>query len=247
MGEKAVKRNAHSPTSGVWFYFPVVFMLKTQLVALALGFLGAVYALRHPRRWQPASVLLGFTAGIFLITVLFSKINLGIRHISLILPLFSIFIACAYDQLSRQLPRRWLAPAVAGLYILPLFTFPPTAWIGYTNVLVSPKQNAYRYFNDSNLDWGQQSKAIAETVKFRYSEQPIYSNYLWNPYALGYYGVRQLPYDPNNPPREGVIMLTATERAAAEVEGRAPFRTVQPDFHIGNHTFFYRAESFSNR
>jgi hypothetical protein len=137
--------------------------------------------------------------------------------------------------LEKQVAKKWLAPLVACLYIVPVL-LQMNNLIGFSNIFVWPRQEAYAYFNDSNLDWGQQTKALATTVKERYPNQEIYGNYWWNERGLPYYGLTLKGLDPKKLPHGKVIVITSTELSNADY---ASFRSVKPDYILTNNTYFY--------
>lgn len=228
--------------TGVWFYFPVLFLLKTQFVALLLGAfgIGLLWKSGVFKRRTPLVVLLLSAVIIFGGLALKSKLNLGIRHITPLLVLFSIFLAVTAARLTSLFKLRWLAVLGILCYALPVF------WqfgnlIGYGNVLVTPADKAYLYYDDSNLDWGQQAQAVAETVKTRFYGTPLYVNYMWNPYALEYFSIETRSFDPTNPPRDVLILVTGTQ--LARDPQYASFRSLTPQYILQNNSFFYELAS----
>ncbi|MCI0396931.1 MAG: phospholipid carrier-dependent glycosyltransferase [Chloroflexi bacterium] len=81
---------------GWWYYFPVVFALKTPLPALALLSLGLfLFARRRPWAWSSAWPLL--LAGGMAATSLGSRVNIGYRYLLPALPLLYLFLALLTD------------------------------------------------------------------------------------------------------------------------------------------------------
>jgi 4-amino-4-deoxy-L-arabinose transferase-like glycosyltransferase len=151
-------------TSGWWYFYPVVLAVKTPLAFLALMGTGAVLAfgrMRASRAWLP----IAFSGGI-LIVGLFSRINIGVRHI---LPVYVGFSLAAAIGLIRILElgetSKWLRN---GLVVLLL-------WLAASSLLAHP--DYLPYFNelagghpenvllDSDLDWGQDMKRLAKRLK----------------------------------------------------------------------------------
>lgn len=226
--------------TGIWTFFPLLFALKTQIAGLLIlitGFaLFIVSPLKKLKKWTPLATLLALTLTIFLASAFTSKLTLGIRHILPVLPLIYILMALALYEIETRTKKHWITVILLIAYILPIIiSFPH--YINYTNAMVQPKNKTYEYFNDSDLDWGQQAQAIVKKVKADYPNENIYSNYFWNPYILSYYGLDYSDYNPENPPTDGIIIVTATELSWGNY---GIFRATKPFDHLSNTTYFYR-------
>lgn len=152
---------------GVWFYFPVVFVIKSTLAFLALLLLvAAAVATRRMNRWREVLFLTVPPAFYFLVAVN-AATNIGVRHI---LPLY-VFISAlaggaAWAFMRRN--RRWTY-AVAALLLFhagsSVLAFPH--YIAYSNELWGGPSNTYKYLSDSNADWGEQLKATKKYLDGR--------------------------------------------------------------------------------
>jgi|GEM_PF-5703337 len=224
--------------SGVWYYFPIVLFLKTQVIALLILFTGVAMYFRKVisvKHWQPLSWLLGGSALIVTFFSLTSKLDLGIRYISPLFPLLCIALAIFATYMEENFHWKYFVPVVAVLYVVPvLLQF--NDLLAFSNIFTWPQKNTYEYFNDSNLDWGQQTRAAAQVVKDRYHNQPVAANYQWTGRGLQYYGVDTISLNAANPPKNTVILINATELEWPEY---SYFRTVTPDYQMGKETFFY--------
>ncbi|HOL69931.1 MAG TPA: glycosyl transferase [Bryobacteraceae bacterium] len=98
--------------SGFWYYYPVVLAVKTPLAFHALLFAGIVACARKKLAglWFPA---LAFPAGILLVG-LFSRINIGVRHILPVYIGFAIVAAGGLAYLLDLARRAAWAKAAAG-------------------------------------------------------------------------------------------------------------------------------------
>lgn len=147
-----------------WNYFPVAFLIKTPVGSLVLITISLVFF----RAGNP----LGYRQALFLVlpvTVIFlamtqAKTNIGLRHI---LPVYPFLFVLA----SRMATFRFRRPSLALLLIgIPL------AWTAVSSLCIAPHQLAYfnesvggpekgyLYLSDSNLDWGQDLKALKAYV-----------------------------------------------------------------------------------
>jgi hypothetical protein len=146
---------------GFWYYYAIVLGVKTPIALLLLFGAGVWLVLRKMDRpanlWQP----LGLIAGVLGVG-LYSRINIGVRHI---LPLYmGMCIVAAVGSL-RLLRWRWGKPALSVLLL----------WLAGSSLLAHP--DYLPYFNelagsqpekimvDSDLDWGQDLKRLARRLQ----------------------------------------------------------------------------------
>ena len=154
-------------TLGWWYYFPVVLAVKTPLVLLALGALGAVTLLRGWRAdWRVATPLLLVLA--VLATGFISHVNIGVRHVLPFYGGWAVLAAAGATALWRAAGTRRIARAAVALLL---------AWFVADVVRATPHHLAY--FNevsrhdpghllvDSNLDWGQDMLRLAAELEQR--------------------------------------------------------------------------------
>jgi len=170
----------HAYPHGVWFYFPVLFVLKSTLAFLGLVLLAPVVAVAARRRFQGKTLAIqkGMelhwrAAWVFFLVILAgclaSPMNLSIRHLTTPLALLILLLA--------PLPRRlewlrqtgslrarlctWLMVALAGASVLTAARAYPY-YIPFMNSL-SLGRPVYELVNDSNVDWNQ---ALPEVRRF---------------------------------------------------------------------------------
>lgn len=168
---------------GVWFYFPVVFVLKSPLAFLGLLILSLATALG--RKWRglagvgvlPADVRLhwrGLWVSLLVFTgvCMLSPLDISIRHFSVPLILLILLLAPLPRMLAELLGRSRAGAAVAAGLVAALaasclFTavraYP--FYMPYINAL-SLRRPAYTLVNDSNVDWNQSLPEIK-----RFAEQ----------------------------------------------------------------------------
>lgn len=124
---------------GWWYYFPVVLFFKTPIAFLIL----AAFALRNR---------IAFAAIAVLLVAMTSSINIGVRHI---LPLYPLFAICAAHAATR-LPRLWSGALLAWFLVSTTLAHPDyLAW--FNEAAAHPESIAL----DSNLDWGQDLRRLA--------------------------------------------------------------------------------------
>jgi len=159
----------HFYSHGVWFYFPVVFVLKSTLAFLALLLLALVVAIVAKRRFARASViskgreLHWRAAWVFLLTFVvacvLSRLNLSIRYFAIPMALLILLLAplprlLGHLRQSGWTPARsfaWLTVALAAASLLTAVRAYPN-YFPFLNSLTLGHPG-YELVNDSNLDW----------------------------------------------------------------------------------------------
>ncbi len=244
---------------GWWYYFPVAFALKTPLPTLLL-LLAALAALwKGPRlALREESVLLLFPLA-YGASTLVSSINIGYRHLMPILPSLFVFIARLAVFPLAQLRVRVVRMASIGLTVALL------AWLAvgtlgiwphylaFFNEAAGGPDNGYRYLADSNTDWGQTYKYLADFERQQGINVLRLSAYLF--YTPSVYGVSYEPLTPmmgntppifpsrfNPPPGDYAISASALQGIPliADHEMFDWFRKREPDAKIGHVMFVYR-------
>jgi hypothetical protein len=240
-------RNYHH---GVWYYFPVAFLLKTPpltLVALAVTALGlGARRLRSPGR-RPEFALLALPL-LYLAVSLTSGINIGYRHLLPALPFLFVWVARLASQTTRPVLRWAGAAALVGYVVVTLALFP---WhLAYFNAFAGGTEGGYRYLVDSNLDWGQNWKALKAYV----DEEGI-TEYGLSQYTINDPSAYDLDYTPLPPwpdappvlpqrfaPPPGVYAISTTQLqgvVVADPEMYDYFRHLEPEARIGHALFVY--------
>jgi hypothetical protein len=149
---------------GVWFYFPVAFVIKSTLALLLLLLLAVVaIAAGKIRCWREIAFL-SIPPLFYLLVSMGSQLNIGARHILLIFIFAALLAAGAAWKLIRA-DRRWSYPIGALLlfHVGSSLSAFPTSYMAYSNELWGGPSATFRYLSDSNTDWGQQ---LIGTKKF---------------------------------------------------------------------------------
>ena len=148
--------------SGWWYFYLVALAAKTPLPLLAGGPLGVVWLARDGWRTRNAFQLAPavLVLVLLLFASLFSRINIGIRHVLMLYPFLALGGAYLAQRCWRAFgradaPRARLARAallaVLAWQLSPLATAYPD-YLPYFNAAVRHPQ---RVLVDSDLDWGQ--------------------------------------------------------------------------------------------
>jgi 4-amino-4-deoxy-L-arabinose transferase-like glycosyltransferase len=154
--------------SGVWWYFAVLWALKTPVLLLLAQVWGLARAARHPElRRHPLLRLLAANLAFILVyfSVLF-RVQVGYRYVLMALPLAYVIAAAGL----ATLPPRRLWTAMGGAVVVTALA-ENAAYLGnplsFTNAAVQPKRLAYRLLADSNIDWGQNRERIDDWLAAR--------------------------------------------------------------------------------
>lgn len=169
----------HAYPHGVWFYFPVLFVLKSTIAFLALLAVGlAVAGLARstlPRNSAiPAELAFHWRAVwaflfVFVGACMFSRLDIGIRHFAVPLALLVLALAPLPRALDQLRLVRWVpAQVLTALVVVLVCASVTTAARDYPNYIpflnsFSFGHPAYTLVNDSNLDWDQ-SLPRAESI-----------------------------------------------------------------------------------
>jgi hypothetical protein len=149
--------------SGFPYYFAVTFLLKTPVPLLLLAALALFRLPRLPRReafllWLPVAVYVAATAT--------RGLQIGHRHL---LPIYPFLFVAAGEAAAALMAWRapkgaWLAGALALWYAGGTLLQHPHH-LAYFNEIAGGPRNGWRLLVDSNLDWGQDLKRLAEWTR----------------------------------------------------------------------------------
>jgi hypothetical protein len=179
---------------GVWWYFPLVLLIKSTLgimILLALtAFAGVAQRLRRGRE----VVYLLVPGGIYLLVAMLSGMNIGARHILILFVISAILAgagAAALIQTETRRPR-WMQAAIALLIaahiVSSLSVFPNT--MAYANEAWGGAKNVHNLLSDSNADWAQQLLSVRKWQD-RHPGQECWFAYFANPEIdPAVYGIR---------------------------------------------------------
>jgi hypothetical protein len=183
----------HPYSHGVWFYFPALFLLKSQLTFLLLLCLAAAMALLVKRRFPAQSIIpdgmdlhwrsIWVSLAVFTSACMLNRLDISIRHFSVALALIVLLLAPlprVLQQLRQSMPQTartgaWLTIALVLASIVSAIRAYPN-YFPYINVL-SMGRPAYLMVNDSNLDWNQALPQVETFVRQRGLQQVLLDEY----------------------------------------------------------------------
>ncbi|MFL6599716.1 MAG: ArnT family glycosyltransferase [Steroidobacteraceae bacterium] len=200
----------HVKAGGWWYFYLVALAVKTPLPLLIAGPIGLGLLVRDAWRdynpWRLAPPLLFVTLLAF--ASLFSRINIGIRHVLILYPFMALGAAYALGLLWRS--GSVAARAAALLLVIWQVSTLGTAFPDYFPYFNETVSHPEHVLVDSDLDWGQDLKRLER----RLQELKVPS------VSLAYQGTADLakeglpPYVrlPPRQPATGWVAITALTR-----------------------------------
>jgi 4-amino-4-deoxy-L-arabinose transferase-like glycosyltransferase len=188
--------------TGWWYFFPVLFAVKTPLAWMVLAGIGLGVAWGRRAKlayWLPVAFALGV-----LLPAMFSHVNIGLRHILPVFTALSIVAALGLQLLLEKAAATKWAGALAVVLV---------AWMAISGIAHHPDYLSYfnelggdhpeRIVVDSDLDWGQNTVRLARRLKEVGANQVAFSDMNLRP--------RNLVYWPGLPPVQEINPLRPTE------------------------------------
>ena len=205
-------------SEGFLLYFPIAFLVKTPLVILVLLPITAVLLIWQKKSRKKALFLL-IPAVYYFGLSMWSGVNIGYRHLMLMIPFTLVLISGLMVVESKRTVRHVALPQWGGVACVVGVLF-ATLWIhphylSYFNVVAGGPENGPSLLADSNVDWGQDLLRLQDWME----ENDVHSVKLgW--FGIGdpaYYGINYEPM-PGFPRAEFLSQWTTP-----------PFNTTQPE------------------
>jgi hypothetical protein len=213
---------------GWWYYYPVTIALKTQIALfLLIAFMLVLWKKLDTKGWFWEWYLWVLPL-VLLVMGMQGKIDLGIRYM---LPMYA-FMFISLSKLAglwdpKQFAHLWQngTKAVKGnvtvktmtvligltmtWYVLAgVFAFP--YYLAYFNEFVGGYKNGDKYLTDSNLDWGQDNKRLAEWAE-KNNIDKVYVDVFPGPMPAKYYlGDRMEEWHVQDGQPKGYLAVSAT-------------------------------------
>ena len=218
---------------GWWYYYFIAFGIKNTLPFLILFLISLALLPRLGLSRLQTAFLLVPIAFFFTVT-LRDKAQAGIRYFLPIYPFCFILAAGAVTYMRKQTRTlRVLAMSFLAWHALESARIYPH-YLAYFNQLAGGPENGYRFLRDSNIDWGQDLKGVAEYARVQ-----------------GYGKVALLTLSPSDPQDYGLASRPLTDAELREPQASvyaigAHFldavhwtRERRPDKVIGHSFFIY--------
>ena len=150
---------------GWWYYFILAFLIKTPIATLTLLLLSILLYTKVQKKDRYYGYFLVIPAAVYLIAFMLNNINIGLRHILPIFPFIFVFVSKLVNiKIKNQRIWNSLLAGLAVWYVITsLIIFPH--YIGYFNEFIGGPDNGHKYLLDSNIDWGQDTKALQKWLE----------------------------------------------------------------------------------
>lgn len=175
--------NGNFKQGGWWYYFIWAFIIKTPipfLIALAA-------ALIYWRKSGPGllnKLFILLPAAVFLFVASWKAHNIGVRYILVIYPFLTLFVSGQLERIEyyvlsikgKKLHTTYyiLLTTLAVWYVFSATSIYPD-YLAYFNEIGGGSDNGYKYLDDSNIDWGQDLKRLAQYQKKIPDLQVVYT------------------------------------------------------------------------
>jgi hypothetical protein len=188
----------HAYSHGVWFYFPVLFVLKSPLAFLLLLYLTVVMAIllkgrsaEHstgqltaiPRGMELHWRAVWVSLVVFVAACMLNRLDISIRHFSIALALLVLLLAPLPRMLEALQGSNWRGAHAGKLVTIGLAAASlGTAVWAYPNYfpflnVLGMGRPGYLLVNDSNLDWNQSLPEVESFVRQRGLNQILVDEY----------------------------------------------------------------------
>lgn len=240
---------------GVWFYFPIAFLVKSTVGVLALFLLtlGVIAAHRLNRGREILYLIVPVI--FYLLVALTVGMNIGVRHILVVYVFLYVLIGgAAWALIARS--RKW-AYAVGVLLLVhvasSVLAFPN--YIPYSNELWGGPSQTHKYLTDSNSDWGQQLKSVKRYLDERGVTECWFVYFAAGVAEPSYYGIPckplptittlwlNLPFDVptkiNGPVLVSASNLSGVEFGPGSLDPYGQFKSLKPTAVIDRGVFVF--------
>lgn len=137
-------------------YFPIVYAIKEPLAFLILGLFALFYGLFKIRKLSFLIFSFLLFVAIYWLVSIKGNLNIGVRHLLPVFPFTIILISAAAVKIKPLI----LAGLITWQIISVISIYP--SFSAYFNELAGGPNNGGKYVVDSNLDWGQDLKRLAQ-------------------------------------------------------------------------------------
>ena len=233
--------------TGWWYYFPVVFAVKSTMAALgaALLLLGAGLWQAWRRQWVSPMVLgLAVPPVLYFVFSMTSGINIGMRHILPVYPFLYVGVAGWLATRANRRPGVYVLAALAALQIGECARITPD-YLAFFNELAGGPGRGPEYLVDSNIDWGQDVKKLGLWLDAHAGNRRARVYYFGNA-QMRYYKIDEMGY-PGPLDQKGwdaideycVANVTPLEGVYVPLNDLARLRLRQPVAKIGWSMYVY--------
>ncbi|MFH1800859.1 MAG: glycosyltransferase family 39 protein [Candidatus Omnitrophota bacterium] len=226
-----------------WRYFPGVMAIKTPLLTLVLTVIGAMGLLFSKRSILTKSLVF-VPLVFFLAAAMLNKIHIGLRHILPVFPFFFLLAGYAGYLIGKIKPKFFRNAVAVFLTLLVILSAGRSLaggpdHLAYFNELTGGPEQGAKLVADSNLNWGQDNKRLAEFVlekKIRFIK--IMAEAM-NTDVYSYYKIPWKMLEPGDliDPAPGFYALGIGCYTQQQNDPRSWFKGKQPKYRAGK-TFY---------
>lgn len=241
---------------GVWWYFPLVMLVKTTLGLLALAALTLFAIATGKLRKGREVVYLLAPAVLYLIVAIAAGMDIGSRHVLpvevLLIPLAAGGMAALASE-SKQW--QWACAGLVLAHVVSSLTVFPNP-MAYANEAWGGAKNVHNLFSDANVDWAQQLYQVKSWQDRHPGEECWFAYFAYPEINPETYGItcHHLPNgdtgwlggaDAIAPTVTGSVLLSAGDLSGCEaptgsVNPYVAFQSLQPAETIDYGVFVYR-------
>jgi len=239
-GHASFLLGANSNT-GWWYYFPIAIFYKTPIPIFIFLILTMVYFKKIRAKNLFDEMLLIVPPLIYLIFSLFSKADLGVRHILPIFPFVFVFVSKSINafefKFKKSSLKTKLMPTIFIILVIwyllsAIFSFPN--YLAYFNEFAGGSKGGYKILTDSNLDWGQDIYRLKDYLD-EHQIKKVYLVYPWDgDVAIKYYGIDFQPLYPEDTKVSGPVVASVTylQMEAYSWLKQYPFEQITPGLFV---------------
>jgi 4-amino-4-deoxy-L-arabinose transferase-like glycosyltransferase len=214
MGRVANHLNLGHPTyflgqvshgKGWKMYFPTVVALKWPPVILALFLTAVVLGLIRKIKFPTDLLIFSLFPGLYFFIAIFSKVDLGERHILLVYPFALLFVASLWHYAREKRAILALLTVLVLVNVADTLRYAP-GYLSYFTPFVNPA-TSWKLLSDSNLDWGQGLLALRD-YQAQHPNETLHVAY-FGTMDPKLYGIRYTPLEPGERVT-GTVVVSAT-------------------------------------
>lgn len=194
--------------SGPWYYFPIMFLIKTPIVLLGIFFYSVAFFIKRKNRFLEfkyrETLFLIVPILVFFVAAIFYRQPFGIRYI---LPVYPFIFVLAGNFVNLKFKKRIILFVILIVwYVFSSISVFPNYLLYYNEFVKGGSSSSYKY-NLHGDHWGQDVRQLAEYLKNRNIREVYYRNY--GSADLSYYGIECKPL--TDEPVKGIIAIHVME------------------------------------
>ncbi|MGO9526138.1 MAG: glycosyltransferase family 39 protein [Verrucomicrobiia bacterium] len=195
---------------GWWYYFPVVFALKSPLAFLVALLIGIGVAATRWKKLGLYEKTPWIAGGAYFGLAMTSSINIGVRHLLPVVPLVCVGVGCSLARIANRAARYAVIALVAWEAVVAVAVYP--CFLQFFNEAAGGASNGYKYALDSNFDWGQDANRLKKFLEDR-GIAHIYLDYFGTQYNIEYLKIpnTRVSADQARQIKDGWLVVSASE------------------------------------